>query len=129
MTIADRGGVPDRESREGSTAQGEVPVGVRAFLAPIVGWLADEIAERLAPVVAVPEPAEWLPITACGLRPTTARRLIKGGTIEASRVGREILVSRASVARYIDGQRLGTDEGDELQRAVASARANGRAMP
>jgi hypothetical protein len=41
--------------------------------------------------------ADWLPIKSCGLRPTTARRLVRAGTLEASRVGREMLVSRASV--------------------------------
>ena len=76
---------------------------------------------RELPPFAAPSP-EWLPIKTCGLRPTTARRLIRAGSIEAARVGREVLVRARDVAGYIESQRVVPHELDEMDRLLQAKR-------
>ena len=86
----------------------------------------EEIRAALAELPTAVAPAgapDWLPLKSCGLRPTTARRLLKAGVIEAARVGREVLVSRASVEKYIASRRVGRRDGDEMDRRLRVVRS------
>lgn len=92
--------------------------------------LAEAFERAAREVEHAPQPAtavDWLPLRRCGLPKTTARRLAREGTLRSSRVGRDLLVNAADVARYIESRRVHAphvDDGDEFDRAVARA-ANG----
>ena len=99
---------------------------LRAVLAPLLEMIADAIAERVAAKVGQSHEAHkpgWVPIATCGLRPTTARRLVKVGVIGASRVGRELLISTADVDAFVESRRIGqVTDGDELERRLRVVR-------
>ena len=76
------------------------------------------IREELAALAPTTAP-EWLPARSCGLRPTTRRRLTREGILPTSKIGRELMVRRADVEKYIASQALPVREGDELDELLA----------
>ncbi len=100
------------------TSPAELAALVRAAVA------AELDARGIAP------PDEWVPLTKCGLPPTTVRRLLKAGTIRGRLVGRAKFVSRADLEKF-----MATDTRESVEPEVVlgaadafeAARARGRA--
>ncbi|HEX4474062.1 MAG TPA: helix-turn-helix domain-containing protein [Polyangiaceae bacterium] len=75
-----------------------------------------------------------LPLKSCGVSVRTLRGAIKRGELEASLVGRELLVRAADLQTWIDGRRVRADEHEHVapnmkktpaQRAIDRARLEG----
>ena len=82
------------------------------------------VADGLAASIAAPaqDGAEWMTIRASGLPRTTARRLAREGTIVARKVGREYMLSRASVAAYMAARdERAVDDGEGLAKFLGVA--------
>lgn len=72
-------------------------------------------------------PGDWIPAAASPLGKRRTLALARAGALESTKIGRAILIGRASLARYLDAHRRGqvagaSDEGEDLfgTRAVAS---------
>lgn len=82
------------------------------------------VADGLAASITAPaqDGAEWMTIRASGLPRTTARRLAREGTIVAKKVGREYLLSRASVSAYMAARdERETTDAEDLGRYLGVA--------
>jgi len=96
-------------------------------LAAVASALAEEPSP---PPSAMPDapPCPWVPIMKCGLPEATARKAVRSGELKASRIGRDLYVSRSDVERFIEARRIDQGakpanvEGDEVDQALARRR-------
>lgn len=82
----------------------------------------EEIRAALAEQCTAIAPSEWVAIKACGLPPTTRKRLTKSGQLPTAKIGRQLHVRRADVEKYFASRVIATvadgEQDDEFTRAL-----------
>ena len=89
--------------------------------------LEAELEQDATPVT---QAEDLVPLLKCGVPVRTARRAIKLGELPASLVGREYLLRRADLAKWLDGRRVqprpaAEREQSPAERAIDRARRSG----